>query len=168
MTRILVSLLAIALAGVIPVAAQAEHASVPVRFENRGLPVDVKLFEDGVQCDLSPRGRGILTIGVRKGSPMRNQFDETLVAGQPVDIVLVREAFRPARVGVASADAIGVRTRLVPQAGLEYRVRVAHQSTRLDAIIESRPRGSRGDYDRVPVEVSYAARDLCVKGARAG
>ena len=166
MKRILSSMLVLAIAGIAQVSAHADAASVPVRFENRGVPVNVKLFKDGVQCDLSPKGRGILTIGNGKGLVTRNHFSEDLVAGEPVEIVFVRSVFRPARIGVPGADAIGVRTRLVPQAGMEYRVRVANQASQIDAVVEARPRGSHDSFARVPSEVSYATRDLCVDGVR--
>jgi len=157
-----------ALATVAATPLHANPASVPIRFENSGIPVEVKQFRDGVQCDLSPRGRGILTIGASKRLHLRTQFDEHLVAGEPVEFVFVRKVQRPARIGLASADAFGVRTRLLPLAGNEYRVRIVQQSTQVDAVVEARAIGSNAAFERAPVEVSYDVRDLCVSGTRTG
>lgn len=163
--RILLSI-AIAMATLSSSVVAAER--VPIRLENRGLPVQVKQFRDGVQCDLSQLGRGIYAIGTDHRLMTRHYLDRSLVIGEPVEFVFVRRAFRPARVGVAELDARGVRTRLVPQAGLEYRVRLAQHTTSMDAIIESRPLGSQSDFERVPSIVSYDPQDLCVTGVRGG
>lgn len=140
---------------------------VPIRFENRGLPVVVKQFRDGVQCDLGQLGRDHYVIGSDPRRSHRSHFDRDLVAGEPVELVFVRQAFKPARTGLpGGADSIGVRTRVVPESGLEYRVRVERQSTRLDAIVEARAVGTDDAYARVPTVVSYAPQDLCVTGVR--
>lgn len=139
---------------------------VPIRFENRGLPVQVKQFRDGVQCDLSQLGRGIQSIGYDNRFLTRRQLDRDLVAGEPVEFVFVRKAFKPARTGIPTVDARGLRTRLVPEAGMEYRVRIAQQSTQLDAIVEARPQGTEAAFERVPTVVSYDPQDLCVTGVR--
>jgi hypothetical protein len=157
--------IAISLAAVASASANAADG-VPIRFENRGLPVVVKQFRDGVQCDLSQLGRGHYAIGSDPRVNTRRHFDRVLAAGEPVEFVFVRKAFRPARVGVPILDARGVRTRLVPQAGLEYRVRVAEHATQMDAIIESRPLGSQVAFERVPALVSFEPQDLCVTGVR--
>jgi hypothetical protein len=140
---------------------------VPIRFENRGLPVVVKQFRDGVQCDLSQLGRDHYVIGSDPRHSHRRHFDRDLVAGEPVELVFVRNVFRPARTGIpGGSDQIGVRARVVPQAGMEYRIRVDQTSMRLDAIVESRAVGSNDAFVRVPIVVSYDPQSLCVTGVR--
>lgn len=140
---------------------------VPIRIENRGQPVVVKQFRDGVQCDLSQLARNHYVIGDDLRYHTRRALDRRLVAGEPVELVFVRDVFRPARTGIpGGTDQVGVRTRVVPEAGLEYRVRVAQTAARLDAIVESRALGSDEAYQRVPSVVSYDAQSLCVTGVR--
>ena len=140
---------------------------VPIRFENRGQPVVVKQYRDGVQCDLGQLGRNHYVIGNDPRRTHRRHFDRDLIAGEPVEFVFVRKAFKPARTGIpGGTDAIGLRTRLVPEAGLEYRVRVERQATRMDAIVESRAVGSDNAFARVPTVVSYDPQSLCVTGVR--
>ncbi|MBP6079194.1 MAG: hypothetical protein KA505_10310 [Xanthomonadales bacterium] len=140
---------------------------VPVRIENSGMPVVVKQFRDGVQCDLRHLGRGNYVIGGDLLHPTRRHLERDFVAGEAVELVFVRNAVRPARTGIpGGSDQFGVRTRLVPESGMAYRVRVEHRAMRLDAIVESRPVNSRGAYERVPTIVSYSTQDLCVTGVR--
>ena len=140
---------------------------VPIRIENRGLPVVVKQFRDGVQCDLSQLGRNHYVIGSDPRRSHRRHLDRDLVAGEPVELVFVRDAFKPARTGIpGGTDQLGVRARIVPEAGLEYRVRVERQAARMDAIVESRSVGSDEAFVRVPTVVSYGPQDLCVTGVR--
>ncbi|HRG16041.1 MAG TPA: hypothetical protein PLB00_08590 [Pseudomonadota bacterium] len=140
---------------------------VPVRIENRGLPVVVKQFRDGVQCDLSQLGRSHYVIGDDVRYHTRRHLDRDLVAGEPVELVFVRNVFRPARTGIpGGSDQIGVRARMVPEAGMEYRVRVDQAAMRLDAIVESRAAGSNDAFARVPTVVSYDPQSLCVTGVR--
>lgn len=140
---------------------------VPVRIENSGMPVVVKQFRDGVQCDLRPLGRGYYLIGSDSLRSTRRHIERDFAAGEAVELVFVRNVFRPARTRIpGGGDQFGVRTRLVPESGRAYRVRVEHRAMRLDAIVESRPVNSRGAYERVPTIVSYSAQDLCVTGVR--
>lgn len=140
---------------------------VPVRIENRGLPVVVKQFRDGVQCDLSQFGRDHFVIGDDVRYRTRRHLDRDLVAGEPVELVFVRNVLRPARTGIpGGSDQIGVRARVVPEAGMEYRVRVDQAAMRLDAIVESRAVGSSDAFTRVPTVVSYDSQSLCVTGVR--
>lgn len=152
--------------GLAPVAVLAEQ--VPVRLENRGQPVLVKQFRDGVQCDLSPLGRGTYAIGLDDGFQIRRHLDRDLRAGEPVDFVFLRQVQAQARIGDARADARGVRARLVPEAGFEYRVRVQQHAAQLDAVVEARALGSRDAYERVPVTLSYDVDDFCLRGSRGG
>jgi hypothetical protein len=149
--------------------AASVHAAefVPIRIENRGLPVVVKQFRDGVQCDLSQLGRDHYVIGSDPRRSHRRHLDRDLVAGEPVELVFVRDAFKPARTGIpGGTDQLGVRARIVPEAGMEYRVRVERQAVRMDAIVESRSVGSDEAFVRVPTVVSYDPQDLCVTGVR--
>jgi hypothetical protein len=140
---------------------------VPVRIENRGLPVVVKQFRDGVQCDLSQLGRNHYFIGDDLRRHTRRHLDRDLVAGEPVELVFVRNVFRSARTGIPGGnDQIGVRARVVPEAGMEYRVRVHQTPARMDAIVESRAAGSDDAFARVPTVVSYDPQSLCVTGVR--
>lgn len=142
---------------------------VPVRIENRGLPVVVKQFRDGVACDLSQLGRNYHVIGDDVRYHTRRYLDRDLVAGEPVELVFVRNVFRPARTGIpGGSDQIGVRARVVPDAGMEYRVRVEQTPARMDAIVESRAVGSNDAFARVPTVVSYDPQSLCVTGVRGG
>lgn len=152
--------------GLVPIVVLAEQ--VPVRLENRGQPVLVKQFRDGVQCDLSPLGRGPYAIGLDHRFLTRRHLDRGLVAGEPVDFVFLRQVQAQARIGNAHADARGVRARLVPEAGLEYRVRVQHHPMQLDAVVEARAVGSHDAYERVPVTLSYDVDDFCLRGSRGG
>ena len=140
---------------------------VPIRIENRGQPVVVKQFRDGVQCDLGQLGRNHYVIGGDVRYTTRNHIERDLVAGEPVELVFVRNVFRPLRTGIpGGSDQMGVRTRIEPEAGREYRVRVEQAAGRLDAIVEARASGSKDAFERVPAVVSYDAQSLCVTGVR--
>ena len=178
MKRYLAGVLAFSVFGAGAVAAQSD-ATATIHYQNTGPRVTLSVFNGEALCDLTPSGRGIGELGrvhrtpTRRGTSFRDAFtrevrNQQLTPGQPVEFVFRRPVSRAAQIGSTSADIIGVRTLLVPQADTEYRARVQHRGgMTLDAVVEARPLGSNAAFTPVPVEQSHAFRDLCVRGAYA-
>lgn len=178
MKRILLSALCATILGSVAISVQARESAV-IRFENSGpRVVGLNLFAGEALCDLTPDGRGVTALGQTRQTPTRRAFsahdaftrqhiDRDVEVGKPIEFVFRRPVTRAARSGIVSADVIGVRTLLVPKPDTEYRASVLDHGMRLDALIESRPRGSNEAFTVVNVEQSRAFRDLCVRGTYA-
>jgi hypothetical protein len=138
-----------------------------ITFENDLPRVSLGIYDNGQVCDLTPEGRAVVKLGWPNGFLQRDEISRGLVAGQAFEFVFRRPVSRAARSGIINADVIGVRARLVPQAGVEYRARVKHRGMGMDAIVEARTLGSNAAFTPVEVEQSHAFSDLCVRGAYA-